>query len=112
MAGRALSGYRAMWLLVMFDLPVGSPVTRRAYTQFRTTLLRSGFSMLQFSVYGRYCVSEEQAAAYRSLVRRALPAEGQVRVLAVTDRQFGKMEVFYGKQRKRPEKRPRQLVLF
>ena len=55
--------------------------------------------MLQFSVYARYCASEEMAVAYRHRVRAGLPPEGYVRVLAVTDHQFGKMESYIGEKR-------------
>ena len=108
----ALSGYQAMWVVAMFDLPVDDGQARKHYTRFRKHLLAQGFSMLQFSVYARFCASEEASAVYRRRVREALPPEGQVRVLALTDRQFGKMEVYLGKTAQRPEKRPDQLLLF
>jgi len=68
--------------------------------------------MLQFSVYARYCPSEEASEAYRNRVKQALPEEGEVRFLSVTDKQFGKMEVFIGKKRKPAETPPPQLMLF
>lgn len=101
-----------MWLVAMFDLPVDSKAARRAYAQFRKALLVEGFSMLQYSVYARYCTGEEASDAFRRRLRRKLPMEGQVRLLAITDRQFGKMEVFYGKSERGPEKKPDQLLLF
>jgi CRISPR-associated protein Cas2 len=101
-----------MWLFALFDLPVTTKQARKEYAQFRKALLREGFTMLQFSVYARYCESDEAAEVYRRRVRRALPPEGQVRVVSVTDRQFGKMETYVGKSRKRPEAEPPQLVLF
>lgn len=96
----------------MFDLPVTTPKARRRYTQFRKLLIEQGFSMLQYSVYARYCASEEMAVAYRSRIRASLPPEGYVRLLAVTDRQFGKMESYIGEMSKPLEKPPPQLVLF
>lgn len=107
-----LSGYRGMWLFAMFDLPVRTKLERKRYAKFRKVLLEDGFSMLQFSVYARYCASEESAVAHRNRVRAALPPEGHVRVLGVTDRQFGKMENFVGKKRRPSEKAPVQLSLF
>ncbi len=44
-----------MWLLAMFDLPVTTRKARKRYAEFRKLLLQEGFSMLQFSVYARYC---------------------------------------------------------
>ncbi len=107
-----LSAYRGMWLFAMFDLPVETAENRRDYTRFRKTLLKAGFMKLQYSVYARYIPSEEAAQAHRGAVRRALPPHGQVRVLAITDHQFGKMEVFYGKKPEAVEEPPKQFMLF
>ena len=101
-----------MWIFAMFDLPVDTRKARRRYAQFRKALVKDGFSMLQYSVYARYCASEESASAYRNRIRAAIPPKGYVRVLAVTDRQFGKMESYVGKSREPAEKPPTQLVLF
>jgi CRISPR-associated protein Cas2 len=108
----SLSEYRAMWVVAMFDLPVDTKKARKAYARFRKTLLTRGFTMLQYSVYARYCVSEEASHAHRRHVERALPDDGQVRLMAITDRQFAKMEVFFGKNRALVEKPPNQLTLF
>lgn len=101
-----------MWLFAMFDLPVVNAEARRRYTRFRTSLLKEGFSMLQFSVYARYCASEEKNDLLRQRLRRQLPSDGEVRLLSVTDRQFGKMDVFVGKKQCETEKKPEQLMLF
>jgi CRISPR-associated protein Cas2 len=101
-----------MWLFALFDLPVDSSKARREYTRFRKALIRQGFSMLQFSVYARYCASEERDEILRKQLRRILPPEGQVRLMAITDRQFGKMDVYEGKRRVEIEKAPEQLKLF
>ncbi len=68
--------------------------------------------MLQYSVYARYCPSEEASTAHRNHVHAVLPPDGQVRLLSVTDAQFGKMEVFFGKKREKVEDAPLQLMLF
>ena len=57
----------------MFDLPVTTAKARKRYTQFRKLLVEQGFSMLQYSVYARYCASEEMADAYRGRIRAGLP---------------------------------------
>jgi CRISPR-associated protein Cas2 len=111
-AGRDLSGYRSMWLFAMFDLPVTDKEARRQYAAFRKALLQQGFCMLQFSVYARHCASEESSDAIRQRIRSVLPPEGQVRVVAITDRQFGKMEVYFGKNRSPTEDPPAQFMLF
>lgn len=96
----------------MFDLPVTSKEARKRYAQFRKALLSRGFTMLQFSVYARHCSSEEFADGVRQDIRAVLPPDGQVRLLGVTDRQFGKMEVYFGKKRTRTEEPPKQFMLF
>jgi len=106
------SEYRNMWLMAMFDLPVVSKTERRAYTRFRKLLLNDGFSMLQYSVYARFCVSEEASEAHRVNIKAGLPDNGQVRVVLLTDHQFGKMEVYLGKDREETEKAPTQLEFF
>ena len=108
----ALSGYRAVWLYAMYDLPVFDKKARRNYTKFRKFLLSEGFIMLQYSVYARYCRTEERSKAFRMRVRKNLPPKGEVRLMYVTDHQFGKQEVFRGKTEKKPEDKPDQLALF
>lgn len=101
-----------MWLLAMFDLPVDTKEARRDYTRFRKALLREGFMMLQYSVYARYFNTSEDSDIHRARVQAALPPDGQVRLLAITDHQFGKMEVFLGRARQQAEDPPPQLMLF
>ena len=108
----AFSGYKVVWLFAMFDLPVDDRTAKRNYVRFRNLLLDNGFSQMQYSVYARCCDSEETAQTHRDKIVRKLPREGHVRLLMVTDRQFGKMEVFYGKTRSTPEPQPQQLQLF
>jgi CRISPR-associated protein Cas2 len=101
-----------MWLIAMFDLPVETTENRRDYTRFRKALLKDGFMMLQFSVYARFVASEEAAEVHRKTVKTCIPPLGQVRVLGITDHQFAKMEVFYGKKPRAPEDIPEQILLF
>ena len=101
-----------MWLVAMFDLPTDTKESRKRYAQFRKDLLKDGFSMMQFSVYIRHCASEENAAVHEARVERSLPPDGEVRVMAITDKQFERMRVFWGKMRKPTEAAPQQLEMF
>jgi CRISPR-associated protein Cas2 len=101
-----------VWLVAMFDLPVKTKLDRKNYTQFRKALMADGFMMLQYSVYARPLASEDAAVAHRRLIRRSLPPQGQVRVLTITDHQFGKMEVFLARKQSEAEQAPPQLMLF
>jgi CRISPR-associated protein Cas2 len=101
-----------MWLFAMFDLPVKTRPQRREYTRFRKFLLREGFSQLQFSVYARYCMSEEASNAQCQRIAGSLPPEGQVRMLTVTERQFGKQKIYWGGKSAKAESPPAQLMMF
>lgn len=101
-----------MWAMVMFDLPTDTKSARRQYALFRKTLLNNGFSQLQYSVYARPCPSKENLAVHTGRVKNAIPPEGEVRILEMTDKQFERMLVFWGKRRKMPETPPCQLELF
>ena len=107
-----VSKYRAMWVFVMFDLPVETATERKRSAKFRHDLLIEGFVMLQYSVYARYCDTQDKLRAVKKYIRSRIPPDGQVRILGVTDTQFGNSEVYFGKTRKPPECPPEQLVLF
>ncbi|MDX2177257.1 MAG: CRISPR-associated endonuclease Cas2 [Candidatus Sumerlaeia bacterium] len=108
----AVSPYQIVWTIVMFDLPVRTKRERKAYTQFRRTLLENGFGMMQFSVYLRSNLTEEKAGVYETRIKAAVPDDGEVRILQVTERQLERMKVFYGKIPQAPEKASEQLEFF
>ncbi len=106
------SSYRPMWLIAMFDLPVTSKLARKRAAEFRGCLLDAGFIMLQYSVYARFCENAETADFKRMHLRAHLPPSGAVRLLAVTDRQFAKMEHYRERKRADVDDPPEQLLLF
>jgi len=101
-----------MWVMARFDLPVLTREQRREATRFRERLRDEGFVMLQYSVYARPCPNEDNAKVHFERVRLSLPPEGEVRLLILTDMQFGRMKVFHGEKVKHAEKQPVQLTLF
>ena len=105
-------GLNTMWIIVLFDLPTDSKPARKQYTQFRKLLLQDGFTMMQYSVYMRHSASEENAQVHVQRIRSCLPPDGEVRIMKITDKQFGNIEVFYGKKRKPVESAPIQLQFF
>ena len=105
-------GLRTMWIVAMFDLPTDTPRARRAYTGFRKALLEDGFVMLQYSVYARHCPSGENMAVHEKRIYTSLPPAGEVRVLSLTDKQFGRMRVFHGRKLGKTEGAPEQVSLF
>jgi len=85
-----------MRVLVLFDLPVGTPADRRAYAQFRKSLIKNGFLMLQESVYCKLALNATVAGAIMQSVREIKPAKGLVQMLAITEKQFSRMEIVTG----------------
>lgn len=105
-------GLDTMWIIVLFDLPTDTKAARKEYTRFRKNLLQDGFTMMQYSVYIRHSSSDENALVHAKRVKSQLPDDGEVRIIKITDKQFGKIEVFYGKKRKPTEVAPPQLQFF
>ncbi len=101
-----------MWVIVLFDLPVRTKPQRKRAAEFRKQLLRDGFMMVQYSVYARPCPSEENAQVHVERIQGNLPPLGSVRILKVTDRQYGRMLCFDGNRPEPPEDMPRQLEFF
>ena len=81
------SEYRIMWVLVLFDLPTETKKDKRAYADFRKNLQKDGFTMF-------------------------LPEYGQIGIMCITDKQFGDIELFYGKKIQMVNTPGQQLELF
>ena len=107
-----LNAYRIMWLFVFFDLPTNTKTERRHATQFRKALEKDGFSMMQYSVYVRYCASKENLDVHQRRVRRSIPPSGNVSLLSITDKQYGDIQNFWGKIERAKPSTPQQLELF
>jgi len=107
-----LNQYRSLWILVFFDLPTETRRERKVASDFRKKLIKDGFAMFQFSIYMRFCPSNENADVHRKRVKNSLPTHGKVGMMTITDRQFGMMEVFYGKKPVATDKPTQQLQLF
>ena len=107
-----LNEYRVLWVLVFFDLPTETKKERSVASKFRKEILRDGFAMFQFSIYLRHCSSRENAEVHIKRVKRLLPSKGHVGIMTITDKQFGMMELFYGKEEKSLPYTPQQLELF
>lgn len=106
------SEYRIMWIFVFFDLPTETKMERKRYVEFRKRLMQDGFTMFQFSIYLRHCPSRENADVHIRRVKQALPKDGYVGILTVTDKQFGQMELFHGCQLVEHDVPTQQLELF
>ena len=106
------SEYRVMWVLVLFDLPTETKKDRKAADTFRKNLQKDGFTMFQFSIYIRHCASVENAEVHIKRVKSFLPEYGHVGILCITDKQFGQIELYFGKKAQTPNAPGQQLELF
>ena len=106
------SEYRIMWVLVFFDLPTETKKERKAYADFRKKLQKDGFNMFQFSIYVRHCASAENAEVHVKRIKNSLPEYGHVGILCITDKQFGSIELYYGRKPAEAQPVPQQLELF
>ena len=88
-----------MRILVMFDLPVGTESERKNYRLFRKYLIKSGFLMLQESVYCKIAQNTTVADAIIANVRKNGPEDGLGQVLKITEKQYSRMEYIVGESK-------------
>ena len=103
--------YRFMRVIVFFDLPVETTLQRRNYMRFRKYLIRSGFVMMQESVYTKLAPNASVAGAIERNVRSNRPLEGVVQMLVITEKQFQKMELVTGQRQTEVLEDDRRLVI-
>lgn len=101
-----------MWMMVMYDLPVVADNDRRIAAKFRKYMEKEGFSMVQFSVYAKFCGTREQTETIKSRIEGNLPEKGKVSILLFTDKQFGDIVHLTNRKRTKSKENPDQLVLF
>ena len=85
-----------MRILVFFDLPVVTPSQRKAATKFRKFLLSDGYHMLQYSIYARTCNGTDAVDKHKKRLYGSLPANGSVRMLVITEKQYQSIEILVG----------------
>jgi len=107
-----LNAYRILWVLVFFDLPTETKAQRKVYAKFRKDILKDGFQMFQFSIYLRHCSSHENADVHIKRVKKILPQKGHIGIMCVTDKQFGMIEIFHGRNSSAPMPPVQQLEMF
>lgn len=88
-----------MRVLVFFDLPTITYEQRKSYVTFRKFLLKSGFMMLQESVYCKLALNGSAVRSIVDNVHKNSPTEGLVQLLSVTEKQYAKMELIIGEVR-------------
>ena len=91
--------YKYMRVVVFFDLPVLTDKNRRDYRTFRKYLIKSGFLVMQESVYCKLVPNGNGADSVIENLKKNKPPEGLVQGLRVTEKQYAKMDYIVGKSR-------------
>ncbi len=107
-----VDGRDTVWCVVMFDLPVQTKKERREATKFRKLLVETGFSMIQFSVYGKYSPTVHDNMTDEKFIKNHLPCNGEVRIFHLTDVQWAKATRYLSKKKIENEETPEQISLF
>ena len=87
-----------MRIVVFFDLPVTTGAERKAYRDFRKFLIKSGFVMMQESVYSKIVPNPTAADAVISNIRKNKPEKGLIQALRITEKQFSRIDYIVGER--------------
>jgi len=88
--------YRYMRIIIFFDLPTVTYWDKREYTRFRKFLIKSGFIMMQESVYSKLANNSSVASSVKENIKKNKPKAGLVQMLTVTEKQYAKMDLVIG----------------
>ena len=91
--------YRFMRIVLFFDLPTLTEKNRKEYTRFRKFLIKTGFMMLQESVYVKLALNATTINTLMNNLEKNKPADGLVQVLLVTEKQYSKMYMLLGENK-------------
>lgn len=110
-----MSAFRIMWVMLMFDLPTKTKKQKKRYHWFHDELEKEGYSMLQYSVYGKIFSSVESANLGKKRIKDFVKTNiknGNIRLLTFTDKQFASMDIIIGEKTIEEDHEPKQLLLF
>ena len=102
---------RFMWAMVFYDLPVAAPDDRKIYARFHKRIRKSGYEMMQFSVYRKFVGTADRADRELERLMKICPEKGTVSVMNVTEKQMGRMTTMWNGAKQNEKPRPEQLVL-
>ncbi|HEX6980801.1 MAG TPA: CRISPR-associated endonuclease Cas2 [Alphaproteobacteria bacterium] len=100
-----------MWLLVLYDLPVAERADRKVYARFHKDIRKRGYEMMQFSVYRKFVGTADRSERELAKLTSICPEKGVVSVLAITEKQMGRMQTIWNGSKRKENARPAQLVL-
>lgn len=87
-----------MRVLVLFDLPSVTKREKKSYVRFRKDIMDDGFTMMQFSIYMRFCRNLQDANKHIARVLSMAPSDGNIRILCITEKQYEDMILVIGEK--------------
>ena len=88
-----------MRVVVLFDLPITTDQGKKEYRQFRKYLVKTGFVMMQESVYTKLVQNDTAADILINNIRNNKPSDGLVQVIKLTEKQFSRIEYIVGESK-------------
>ena len=88
--------YDFMRLILFFDLPMVLKRDKKIYADFRKYLIKSGFFMLQESVYCKIFNNRDAAIKHINILNRNIPSKGYIRLMLVTEKQYNNSIIIIG----------------
>lgn len=87
---------RGVNLVLTFALPTITEKDRKTYTYFRKYLIRNGYIMIQYSVYGKIFNNRDAARNHIKTLYKNIPLKGYIRIMLVTEKQYNKSIIIIG----------------
>ncbi len=85
-----------MRVIVFFDLPTLTEKNKKEYRDFRKYLIKSGFLMMQESVYCKLAQNSHVADTIVENIRKNKPNVGVVQSLKITEKQYANIDYIVG----------------
>lgn len=87
---------RYMKIILMYDLNMGNPDQITEYNKFHKWIVKRGYLMLQYSLYYKTINAISKYEYEQIALIKAVPSQGNVRCMIITDRQFYEMKLLRG----------------
>lgn len=77
-----------MRIMIIFDLPTIESFEKREYRLFRKELIKSGYMMIQFSVYLKSFNHQINLKEEILKISKHIPKSGNIRAISLTEHQW------------------------
>ncbi len=101
-----------MRLVCLFDVPNVSKKEKKDAQLFREFLLKKGFIMLQWSMYAKHILYNDNIETLSQSIKNRLPENGNLMLIEMTDKQFERIQIFNNYHKNNPPRKYQQLELF